>query len=158
MISTLENNFNHLLKLFENNELMVSSNSLSGAGGGIPAALQIFYKSNIFNAAEFIEYHLGLHEYSDVETTDYLITGEGAYDHQSPFGKAVGVLMNLCQLNVEKIFLVCGKISEESFTKLPQNVYPIEINKYFSSQNEAIKNYKSGLNKACQEIIEQLNF
>jgi glycerate kinase len=89
---------------------------------------------------------------------DYLITGEGAYDHQSSFGKAVGVLMNLCQLNVEKIFLVCGKISEESFTKLPQNVYPIEINKYFSSQNEAIKNYKSGLNKACQEIIEQLNF
>jgi glycerate kinase len=93
-----------------------------------------------------------------VNNVDYLITGEGAYDHQSRFGKGVSVLLELFQSKVEKIFLVCGKISDESFTKLPQNVYPIELNKYFSSQNEAINNYKNGLNNACQEIIEQLNF
>jgi glycerate kinase len=146
------------LNLFQNKELIAFSNSLSGAGGGFPAAFQIFYKSKILYSSEFIEYHLGLHKYADVETVDYLITGEGAYDHQSSFGKGVGVVMNLFQSKVKKIFLVCGKISDERFAKLLQNVYPIELSKYFSNKNEAIKNYKIGLNKACQDIIERLNF
>ena len=157
-ILQLEEGFYHLLKLFKNKGLQLSLNTLSGAGGGIPAAIQIFLDTEMLSSLEFIEYHLGLHKYSDLDLVDYLITGEGAYDHQSRFGKGVSVLLELLHSKVEKIFLVCGKISDESFAKLPQNVYPIELNKYFSSQNEAINNYKNGLNKACQEIIEQLNF
>ncbi|MDZ7623286.1 MAG: glycerate kinase [Ignavibacteriaceae bacterium] len=156
MISILENNFNHLLKLFENNGLMVSSNSLSGAGGGIPAAFQIFYKTSLLQSSEFIKDNLGLNKY--VNKVEYLITGEGAYDHQSGFGKGAGVLMHLFNSNVEQVFLVCGKISAESIPKLPKYVFPIEISKYFPSEVESITNYKEGIKKACQDIVKQLNF
>lgn len=156
MISILENNFNYLLKLFENNSLMVSSNSLSGAGGGIPAALQIFYRTNLLQSSEFITDNLGLNKY--VNNVEYLVTGEGAYDHQSDFGKGVKVLMHLFNSNVEKVFMVCGKINAGSIPKLPKYVFPIEISKYFISEVESITNYKEGIKKACQDIIKQLNF
>jgi len=158
LISILEDNFNHLLKLFENNGLLVSSSTLSGAGGGIPAAMQIFYKSNLLYSSEFIEFYLGIHKYSDTEAVDYLITGEGAYDHLSSFEKGVGVLMHLFRSNVKQIFLICGKISADSVLKLPKYVFPIELAKYFSYEYESITNYKEGLKKACQDIIKQLNF
>ena len=156
MVFQLIKSFDHLIKLFEYKNLIENTKSLSGAGGGIPAAFQIFYKISPCSSFNFLERNLGFGDY--VNKVDYLITGEGAYDHQSRFGKGVSVLLELLHSKVEKIFLVCGKISDESFAKLPQNVYPIELNKYFSSHNEAINNYKNGLNKACQEIIEQLNF
>jgi glycerate kinase len=144
------------MNLFENNGLMVSFNSLSGAGGGIPAALQIFYKTDLLQSSAFIKDNLGLNKF--VSNVDYLITGEGAYDHQSGFGKGVKVLMNLFNSNVEQVFLVCGKISAGSIPKLPKYVFPIEISKYFSSEVESITNYKEGIKKACQDIVKQLNF
>jgi glycerate 2-kinase len=156
MISILENNFNHLLKLFENNGLIVSSTSLSGAGGGIPAALQIFYRTNLLQSSEFIKDNLGLNKY--LNNVEYLITGEGAYDHQSDFGKGVKVLMHLFNSNVEQVFLVCGRINSGSIPKFPKNVFPIEISKYFSSEFESITNYTEGIKKACQDIVKQLNF
>ncbi|MCW9098641.1 MAG: glycerate kinase, partial [Ignavibacteriaceae bacterium] len=41
----LEKSFNHIINLLNNKGLSVSSNILSGAGGGIPAVFQIFYNS-----------------------------------------------------------------------------------------------------------------
>ncbi|MCW8804505.1 MAG: glycerate kinase [Ignavibacteriaceae bacterium] len=156
MISILEENFNHLLKLFGNNGLLVSSNKLSGAGGGIPAAFQIFYKTSLLKSSEFIKEHLGLNKY--VNEVEYLITGEGAYDHQSGFGKGVGILLQLFNSNVRQIFLVSGKISAESVPLLPKCVFPVEISKYFPSESESIIKHKEGIRKACLEINKQLNF
>jgi len=156
MIFILEDKFSYLLNLFYNTELMVSSNNLSGAGGGIPAALQIFYRTNLLHSSEFIKNNLGLNKY--MNNVGYLITGEGAYDHQSSFGKGASILMSLLQSKVKRIFLICGKISDESFPKFPQQVFPIELHKYFSSDYDSITNYKEGFKKACQDIIKQLNF
>ena len=155
-IFILENKFNHLLKLFENNGLLISSNNLSGAGGGIPAALQIFYKTSQLQSSEFIKNNLGLNKY--VNKVEYLITGEGAYDHQSGFGKGVGVLLHLFSSNIEQVFLVCGKINAGSIQNLPKNVFPIEISKYFPSEVESITNYKEGIKRVCHDIVKQLNF
>ncbi len=157
-ISILENSFNHLLKLFENNRLQFSHKKLSGAGGGLPAAFQIFYTKPLLYSSEFIQYNLGFKEYSDSDNIDYLITGEGAYDHQSGFGKGVGTLIYLFDSKVKQIFLVCGRISKDSVSSLPEYVLPIELNKYFSSDDKSILNYREGLEKACQNIVKQLNF
>jgi glycerate kinase len=156
MISILEENFNLLLNLFENNSLMVPFNTLSGAGGGISAVIQIFYKTSLLQSSEFIKDNLGFNKY--VNEVEYLITGEGAYDHQSRFGKGVGVLIQLFSLNVKNIFLVCGRISTGSIPHLPKSVHPFEISKYFPSESESITNYKDGIEKACQEIIKEVNF
>ena len=158
MISNLENNFINLLMLFRNNNLNNTPNMLSGAGGGIPAALQIFYKSNLLSSSEFIEYHLGLHKYSDLDVIDYVITGEGEYDHQSGLGKGVGVLLHMFRSSARQIFLVCGKITADSVPKLPKYILPIELIKYFSYEYESILNYKDGIKRACQDIVNQINF
>ncbi len=123
-ISILEEGFIHLLNLLENNGLQLSYNELSGAGGGIPAAIQIFYNKPLLYSSEFIQYNLGINKYSDSDNIDYLITGEGAYDHQSGFGKGVGTLINLFGSRVKQIFLVCGKISRDSVASFPEYVVP----------------------------------
>ncbi|MGB5287329.1 MAG: glycerate kinase [Ignavibacteriaceae bacterium] len=155
-ISILEKDFNHLLNLFEYNGLVVSSDKLSGAGGGIPAAFQIFYKTYSIHSSIFIMHHLGIEKYLD--SVDYLITGEGAYDHQSNSGKGAGVLIETFSSSVKTIFLVCGKISKDSISCLPKNVIPIRLNRYFENQSSSIANYQEGLKKACSRIFKELNF
>jgi glycerate kinase len=86
------------------------------------------------------------------------VTGEGAYDYQSGFGKGVGVLLQLFGSSSKKIFLVCGKIGSESVQNLPKNILPIELRKYFSSDYESVVNYKEGIKRACCEIVKHLNF
>ena len=156
MISNLEEDFNHLLNIFENNHLVVSSNTLSGAGGGIPTAFQIFYKTGLLNSSEFIGNKLGIRKYAT--EVEYLITGEGAFDSQSIFGKGAGVLIDLFKEKIQRIFLLCGRISIEVISLLPKSVYSIEMTKFFSNEEESITNYKEGISKACQEIMKEVNF
>lgn len=157
-IQIIEENFNHLINTLQNNGLTILNNSLSGAGGGIPAAFQIFYNSNLMLASDFIEFHLGLHKYSTSNEIEFVVTGEGAYDYQSGFGKGAGVLLQLFGSTSKKIFLVCGKIASESVTNLPNNILPIELRKYFSTDYESVLNYKEGIKRACSEIVKHLNF
>lgn len=157
-IPIFEEGFSNLLNLFENNGLPVFYNKLSGAGGGIPVALQIFYGTQLIHSSGFIEYNLGFNKYSGSNRIDYLITGEGAYDHQSGFGKGVGTLINLFGSKVKQIFLVCGRISKDSVASLPEYVLPIELNQYFGSEDESILDYREGLEKACHSIVKHLDF
>ena len=151
-----EKSFNHLINLFENNKLEISTNKLSGAGGGIPAAFQIFYKTSLTYSSEFIKYHLGIDRY--IDSIDYLVTGEGAYDDQTDSGKGVSVLIDLFRSDVKLIFLICGSIGNSILKNLPKYIFPIELRKYFPNQYDSIKNYKEGLKKASSQIMKELNF
>lgn len=151
-----EKSFNHLINLFENNKLEISTNKLSGAGGGIPAAFQIFYKTSLTYSSEFIKYHLGIDRY--IDSIDYLVTGEGAYDDQTDSGKGVSVLIDLFRSDVKLIFLICGSIGNSILKNLPKYIFPIELRKYFPNQYESIKNYKEGLKKASSQIMKEVNF
>ena len=151
-----EKSFNHLINLFKNNKLEISTNKLSGAGGGIPAAFQIFYKTSLTYSSEFIKYHLGIDRY--IDSIDYLVTGEGAYDDQTDSGKGVSVLIDLFRSDVKLIFLICGSIGNSILKNLPKYIFPIELRKYFPNQYESIKNYKEGLKKASSQIMKEVNF
>ena len=155
-ILIIEKSFNHLINLFENNNLEISTNKLSGAGGGIPAAFQIFYKTSLTYSSEFIKYHLGIDRY--IDSIDYLVTGEGAYDDQTDSGKGVSVLIDLFRSDVKLIFLICGRIGNSVLKNLPKYIFPIELRKYFPNQYDSIKNYKEGLKKASSQIMKELNF
>ena len=155
-ILIIEKSFNHLINLFENNKLEISTNKLSGAGGGIPAAFQIFYKTSLTYSSEFIKYHLGIDRY--IDSIDYLVTGEGAYDDQTDSGKGVSVLIDLFRSDVKLIFLICGSIGNSVLKNLPKYIFPIELRKYFPNQYDSIKNYKEGLKKASSQIMKELNF
>jgi glycerate kinase len=157
-ILTIEQGFNNLLNLFKNNDLQISSNNLSGSGGGIPAAFQIFYNCQLLQAKEFIFYNLNFDKYLSVDPIDYLITAEGLYDKQSGFGKGAGILVTSFNIKVKSVFLICGKISENSMSTLPKNVIPLSLSKYFDSEAESILHYEQGIEKACQQIINHIDF
>lgn len=156
MISLLIKGFNHLLNLLKNNNLVYITQSLSGAGGGIPAAIQLFYNSSVIKSKDFLVSNLGFAYH--LNKVDYLITGEGAYDIQTGFGKGAGILIKLFYSNIEKIFLVCGGISKESREELPEKIYPVELQSFFENPAESIANYKVGLKLACDKIKGELNF
>jgi glycerate kinase len=67
-IKLLEENFNHIYNLIKNNDLLIPFNELSGAGGGLPAALQIFFNSRLIHSENFIFGHLNLD--SNITDTD----------------------------------------------------------------------------------------
>ena len=154
----LEKSFNHLVSLFINSDLGISSTKLSGAGGGIPAALQLFYNSSLLFSEEFIFVNLGFSKYHNKEPIDYLITGEGAYDHLSAFGKGAGLLISRFHNDVKAIFLVCGKVTENPQAFLPDDVVPFSILEYYKNEKESIINYIHGIEKACQRIIKLIDF
>lgn len=156
MISLLIKGFNHLLNLLKNNNLVYITQSLSGAGGGIPVAIQLFYDSSVIKSKDFLVSNLGFAYH--LNKVDYLITGEGAYDIQTGFGKGAGILIKLFYSNIEKIFLVCGGISKESREELPEQIYPVELQSFFKSPEESIANYTLGLKLACEKIKDELNF
>jgi glycerate kinase len=155
-ISILINHFNHLLNLLENKKLDIFSQILSGAGGGIPAALQIFYDCKPYSSSDFISKNIELHKFKN--NVRYLITGEGAFDYQTNFGKGAGILIESFTSFVDKIFMVCGKMSLETKSKLPENVIPIELLKFFPSEADSIKFFNLGIKKACEEIIGLIDF
>jgi glycerate kinase len=157
-ILSIEQGFNNLLNLLKNNGLQIFSENLSGAGGGIPAAFQIFYDCQLLPAKEFIFSNLDLNKYLSVHPIDYLITAEGSYDIQSEFGKGAGILVNSFNTRVKCVFLICGKISENSLSILPKNVITLSLIKYFDSEADSILHYEQGIEMACQQIINHIDF
>jgi len=153
-ILLLEQSFNHLIKLLENNELLDSSKHFSGAGGGLAFAFQCFYNADTLSSKEFIENIININKYKN--SVDIVLTGEGAYDFQSELGKGAGMLVKMFSPKSAKVFLICGKADKNSKETLPPNVQLIEINKYFSSNSESIRNYEKGIQNACEEIRNQL--
>ena len=148
--------FSNIINLLKNKKLVKSLEFLSGAGGGIPASFQIFFDSYCKSSYEFVLNDLKL-DYR-FNKFDYLITGEGAFDRQTLFGKGAGLLMMYYANKVRRIFLVCGKIDVGIKEFLPQNAVPIELLSYFEDKDQSIKNYRFGINKACGEIGKQIQF
>jgi len=155
-IKVLEKSFTHLLKVFEKNDLTNPSKTYSGAGGGLPAALQIFYNCKISSSTELIQQTANLDNFTN--RIDYLITGEGAFDSQSFFGKGASILIEKYKSRVDQIFLICGVIKLDSSFSFPYNVVPIELVRYFNSSSESIQKYDQGLEFACKEIVNQIKF
>lgn len=93
-----------------------------GAAGGIAMGLDFFFPSQIeFGASYFFD---KVNLYDKVRWADWIITGEGQYDHQSEDGKACFELKNLAQKLGKKIALIASSkgefISEfDVFLELP---------------------------------------
>ena len=132
--------------------------NLSRHRGGtyFPAAYQIFCKSELTYSGKFIKHFLGIERFKGA--VDYVITGEGAYDHQSDSNKGAKVILELFKSDVKQTFLICGKINERSIKNLTKTIIPIELSKYFASEKDSKVNYKEGIEKACREVISQINF
>jgi glycerate 2-kinase len=146
-LTLVENGIQNILNILEHDGLIKNNTFLSGAGGGIPAGLSLFLKTTLKSSIDFILQDLNIKNINDI---DYLITGEGKFDVQShSFNKGTGILLNHFR-NIEKIFLICGKIDKNC--NFPPNVYPIQLLDYFENIKESMQNTPKGIKLACSQI------
>ena len=142
--------FNNIVNLLPNNKITDSSNPLFGAGGGIPSFFHLLLNAKIRIAKDFILNDLNIRKLKG--KVDFVITGEGSFDHQSLMGKGAGIIIREFEDKCKKIFLICGIIRNEVRQILPDNILPIEISSFFQNNNESISNIESGIRLACIKI------
>lgn len=153
-IKVAERGFANIVGLLKKEKIISGQKFISGAGGGLAAAFQIFLKAKIIHSDKFILHDLKIKKERRLST---VITAEGAFDEQSFMNKATGIIINKFANTSTKIFLVCGIIDGKVKRKLPSNVFPIEISKYFKNKTDSIKHYKKGINLACKGIVSKIS-
>jgi len=144
-----------ILEIISNNENFKIPDKLNGAGGGLAAGLNIFCDAESIPAKDFITDCI----LKDVNLNliDAVITSEGSFDFQSFEGKGSGVILKLFQDKSVPIFLINGSTNLPSNTKLPENVFVINLMDLFKSKEESLNNYRAGIGKATQIVINKLN-
>lgn len=154
-LQIIEKGFKNIINILKKMGMVDSTKNLSGAGGGLAAGLSIFFHGESKSAKDFIIKNLGLNKIN--YNVDYVLTGEGSFDAQSLMEKGAGVIIDEFKDSTKRIFLVCGKIEKEAKEKLNEKVYCIELQKYFFSKEESMKNLEKGIELACREIGSVLN-
>ena len=145
-INDMEEGFNNIISVL--GERLEKEAFLSGAGGGLAAGLNIFLNAEYKFAYDFIRSDLGIN--SNKLMPNIVITGEGRFDRQSYFNKAVKVVIDEFSQTEIPIFVVCGSADEHMRNQ--NNIRIIELEKFFSSKEESIKNFEKGLKFASQII------
>jgi glycerate kinase len=153
-IKIAETGFENIIKVSLRGKMIKNKKFIPGAGGGLSAGFLLFLNAGLISSDRFISGNLGI-----TKTNKHIvvITGEGRFDKQSFMNKATGTIIKKFSNRNNKIFLVCGTIGKEILNRLPENVYIIELAKYFKSKDESISYYKKGIRLACNEIFECLH-
>lgn len=153
-IKLLELGFSKILNILQTKNLIGNEKSFSGAGGGIAAALQIFYNAKIIQAKDFILNMLDVKK--EIDHSEIIITGEGKFDSQSLLGKGAYSIAEYALQKNKKVFFVCGKYEMKAGNFDNDNFSIIELSNFMSSENESIQNINRGISLACELIRSKL--
>lgn len=145
-LEILKGGFENLLNLIGFGE----GEKLSGAGGGVAAAFQIFGNPDIIRAEDFILRELGLSERENIPSL--VITGEGKLDGQTLMNKGGMIILNAFKNSGIPICFITG---ENILTGKPDFLDVFELKNYFSSIEESIAYFPKGIYKACGEISQR---
>lgn len=149
-IEILERGVKNVISILKNEHGLDFASRAIGAGGGLVMGLSLLANLEICFAEEFLLKKLKLEE--AIRNTDFIITGEGSFDSQSMMKKGTGILINNAKTNQKRAFVICGKADRAIFSSIDHNTLIFPLDKYFSTVPESIKNYKTGIEKACEEI------
>ena len=153
-LKIIKSGIKNIIDLISADKKLNVPQKLNGAGGGLAAALNIFFKAEIIRAADFIKNDIlqGI----DLDEIDTVITGEGSFDFQSFEGKGAGIILKLFAEKNISIFLINGSTNLLPHIKLSENVFRINLIDLFKSKEESIKNYKAGIAQATQIAVNYL--
>lgn len=153
-MNLLELGFKKIINILQKKNIISDTEHLSGAGGGIVAALQIFFNSEIIPAKRFILDELNLK--NEIRLADIIITGEGELDSQSMLGKGAFSITDYALQQKKKVFFICGRMENRYLELEDNNLKIIEIAKYFKSDIESVQNIRQGISLACDVIKSNL--
>lgn len=123
----------------------------AGAAGGLAAGAVAFMNGMIVSGIETVIDRSNLSE--ELESADWVITGEGTFDHQSLRGKVVSGIAKMASKSNTRIGVIAGQVS------VPKNEYrrlgiiaAIPCRKNKMSFDYAIKNCRPLLGAAAREF------
>lgn len=149
-IEILEKGVKNIISVLKREHGIDLSSKLIGAGGGLILGLSLISDLKICFAEEFLLKDLKIGE--EIRKADVIITGEGSFDTQSFMKKGTGILINSAKTHQKKIFVICGKSDRSISSSMDGGVRIFSLEKYFPTEEESLKNYETGIEKACAEI------
>ncbi len=153
MVERLEEGLLHLAALVRKYlDRDISEIPGAGAAGGLAAGAVAFMNGMIVSGIETVIDRSNLSE--ELESADWIITGEGTFDHQSLRGKVVSGIAKMASKSNTRIGVIAGQVS------VPKNEYrrlgiiaAIPCRKNKMSFDYAIKNCRPLLGAAAREFV-----
>ncbi|UCC23407.1 MAG: glycerate kinase [Planctomycetota bacterium] len=119
MVEQLEKGLMHLAVLVQE-QLARDINNVPGAGaaGGLAAGALAFMNAGLVSGIETVMTRSSLSK--ELQSADWIITGEGSFDRQSLYGKVVSGIANLALKSDARLGVIAGEVSvpEKEYQKL----------------------------------------
>jgi len=127
-----------LFKHFKRNyNIEIGNKDGDGAAGGLPSIIRVLINAELRSGASFLYDIVNLDNI--MEEVSLVITGEGAFDSQSYFGKGPGYLIGKAKEFNKHTLVLSGKIESEVYEKELKNISFLSINNSLESIDKAIK-------------------
>lgn len=154
MVELLEKGLSHIAdKIKKRMGKDIKNMPGAGAAGGLSAGAVAFMDAKLVSGVETIIKEIELEK--SMFDADWVITGEGSFDHQSLNGKVVSGIINIAKKTNTKVAVIAGGVS------LPEQEYQsagvrkaIACRKAGMTLEYAIANCRDLLCKAAIEFIE----
>jgi glycerate kinase len=126
----------------------------AGAAGGLAAGAMAFMNAELVSGVETVMARSGLR--AELESADWIITGEGSFDHQSLYGKVVSGILKLARQAHVKVAVLAGqvKISAREYQKIGI-VMAVPIRPDNMSLDEAVANSRPLLHSAAKTFARR---
>jgi len=110
MVKQLEKGLAHLAKLVRE-QLGREIENIPGAGaaGGLAAGAVAFMDATIVSGIETVMARSNLRE--ELESADWVITGEGSFDRQSLYGKVISGILKMARQTDTRVAVIAGQVN-----------------------------------------------
>ena len=127
------------------------SGAAGGLGGGAIAFLGAEQRSGIELVKDLLDFD------SQIEGADWIITGEGALDEQSLYGKTIKGICDSAKPRNIPVAVFCGHLDlSEEKRKETGILYATSINQPGQPLKEAIANTRTNLEEAVEHFVKEL--
>jgi len=155
MVEQLEKNLSHLADVVTA-QLRKNIKNIPGAGaaGGLSAGAIAFMDAKLVSGIEAIMQHCHLED--ELQSADWVITGEGAFDKQSLYGKVVAGISKMAEKSNTSIAVLAGQVNvtAQQYQKLGV-VTALGCKPEDMSVEYAIENSRSLLYNVAQQFADK---
>ena len=125
-----------------------------GLPSGLAAGAMAFMNAALVSGIETVMAHSNL--CSELQSADWVITGEGSFDHQSLRGKVVSGIAKIASQSNTRIAVIAGRVTvpQQDYQKLGITV-AIPCRKDDMTVDYAMQNCRTLLRSAARQFAEE---
>ncbi|MHC4395072.1 MAG: glycerate kinase [Planctomycetota bacterium] len=155
MVEQLEKGLAHLADIVEQQfRCDIKNPPGAGAAGGLAAGAIAFMSASLVSGIETVMAHSNLD--AELDSADWVITGEGSFDQQSLYGKVVSGISAMAHRSDTKIAVIAGRVNvpQDEYQKIGI-VTAISCKTNDMSLDYALENCRPLLHSAARRFANQ---